>query len=74
MYVDQTLVPLTNCWQPNAKTDHIYYNDQTKIVIYAIRDIHPGEEISYDYMFAVDDDKVPCTCGAAKCKGFMNVD
>eukprot|EP01126_Amoeba_proteus_P009095 TRINITY_DN13450_c0_g4_i2.p1 TRINITY_DN13450_c0_g4~~TRINITY_DN13450_c0_g4_i2.p1 ORF type:complete len:341 (+),score=84.40 TRINITY_DN13450_c0_g4_i2:58-1023(+) len=59
---------------PNAKTDHIYYNNQTKIVIYARRDIRPGEEISYDYLFAIDEgDKVPCTCGASKCKGFMNV-
>uniref|UniRef100_A0A6B2LMW1 [histone H3]-lysine(4) N-trimethyltransferase n=1 Tax=Arcella intermedia TaxID=1963864 RepID=A0A6B2LMW1_9EUKA len=59
---------------PNAKTDHIVVEDQKKIIIYAIRDIYPGEEIAYNYMFAIDDeDKVPCYCGAKNCKGYMNV-
>ena len=31
------------------------------------------QEITYDYMFAIDEaDKVPCSCGAAKCRGWMN--
>jgi len=60
--------------KPNAKTNHIVIGGQKKIIIYAIRDIKPGDEIAYNYMFAIDDeDKVPCTCGAPNCKGYMNV-
>jgi hypothetical protein len=36
-----------------------------RIVIYANRDIHEGEEITYDYKFPLEDDKIPCLCGAA---------
>jgi SET domain-containing protein len=33
-------------------------------VIYANRDIKEGEEITYDYKFPLEDDKIPCLCGA----------
>lgn len=42
------------------------------IVIFATRLIRPGEEVMYDYKFPVEDVKLPCYCGAAKCKGTMN--
>lgn len=59
---------------PNAKTDAIKYHDIPKIVIYAIKDILPGEEIAYDYMFAEGEGElVPCYCGSRDCKGYMNV-
>jgi hypothetical protein len=59
---------------PNAKTDWIVINNKKKIVICAIRDIYPGEEISYDYMMYADEgDTVECHCGAPNCKGYMNV-
>ena len=38
-----------------------------KIVIYANRDISEGEEITYDYKFPIEDDKIPCFCGAEVC-------
>jgi histone-lysine N-methyltransferase SETD1 len=44
-------------------------------MIYALRDIEKGEELTYDYKFPLEDDpdaKVPCNCGASKCTGFMN--
>ena len=35
--------------------------------------LQEGEEITYDYMFALDEaDKVPCSCGARCCRGWMN--
>jgi SET domain-containing protein len=48
---------------------------EPKIVIFAIRDIRPGEEITYDYMFEMDGggELVPCYCGSRYCKGYMNV-
>jgi len=43
-----------------------------KIIIFAKKDIKAGEEIAYDYMFPIEDEKVPCRCGAATCRGTMN--
>jgi histone-lysine N-methyltransferase SETD1 len=43
-----------------------------RIIIFAKRDIKKGEEIAYDYMFPIEEDKVPCSCGAWNCRGTMN--
>ena len=43
-----------------------------KIVIIALKDIKAGEEVMYDYKFPIEDDKIPCYCGAPNCKGTMN--
>lgn len=64
---------LTFSLKPNAQTDWMVINGEKKIIIFALTDIQPGEEISYNYMFSADGDKVPCLCGAPNCKGFMNV-
>ena len=31
-----------------------------------------GEEITYDYKFPIEDDKIPCLCGAPNCRGTLN--
>ena len=31
-----------------------------------------NEELCYDYKFPFEDVKIPCTCGAANCRGFLN--
>jgi hypothetical protein len=36
----------------------------------AIRDIEPGEEITYDYGFVADVAE-PCSCGARTCRGLI---
>jgi SET domain-containing protein len=43
------------------------------IWITAIRNVAPGEEITYDYCLydSVDGDEALCNCGAAKCRGTM---
>ena len=43
-----------------------------KIVIFALRRLEVGEEVKYDYKFPIEDDKIPCYCGAPGCSGFMN--
>ena len=44
-----------------------------KLLIFALKDIEPGEEIVYDYKFPEDEgEKIVCYCGAAKCRGFLN--
>ena len=57
---------------PNCYTSIIKHKNQSKIIIYAKRDIKPGEELSYDYKFPYEDDKIICTCGASNCRGTMN--
>lgn len=49
-----------------------------KIYIEAIRDIEPGEELSYNYGIVLDEPHTPalkklwgCRCGAPKCTGTM---
>lgn len=36
----------------------------------ALRDIEPGEEITYDYAFIADVAE-PCACGAVRCRGLI---
>jgi len=39
--------------------------------IYALRAIRPGEELTVDYGESHHDGKLPCRCGAARCRGFL---
>jgi len=50
--------------------------DERRIFIEAIREIEPGEELTYDYAYVLDERhtpaakrRYPCTCGAARCRG-----
>ncbi|BEI80595.1 hypothetical protein CcaverHIS002_0111240 [Cutaneotrichosporon cavernicola] len=60
---------------PNCLAKIISINGVNKIVLYAKRTIHPGEECLYSYNFALETDpalRVPCLCGSEKCTGFLN--
>jgi len=55
-----------------------YLEDDNRVVIYALKKIKPGEELSYDYQLTsegLDDGASPtdytCRCGAESCKGTM---
>jgi SET domain-containing protein len=37
------------------------------------RTIAPGEELTVDYRFRKDAQKVPCRCGTARCRGTINL-
>ncbi len=37
------------------------------------REIRRGEELTIDYLFSADIDRVPCRCGAPTCRGTINV-
>ena len=43
------------------------------ILYFAKRDIRKGEELTVDYHFSPDVEKVPCGCGAARCRGTINL-
>ena len=43
------------------------------ILYLALRNIKKGEELTIDYHFDADVEKVPCACGAIACRGTINV-
>ena len=55
--------------EPNCEADEI----KRRVIIRAIRNIAPGEELAYDYnLYDGDlDDPAPCLCGGRKCRGSM---
>ncbi|HLD87435.1 MAG TPA: SET domain-containing protein-lysine N-methyltransferase [Candidatus Nanoarchaeia archaeon] len=53
---------------PNADTDVV----DGHIWIIALKDIAAGEEITYDYSFASDDDPIECRCQKGNCRGYLN--
>ncbi|BFZ57815.1 histone methyltransferase set1 [Savitreella phatthalungensis] len=57
---------------PSCTAKIITVSNHKKIVIYAQRDIAPGEEITYDYKFPLEDVKIPCLCGSAICRKYLN--
>ncbi|KAG4081302.1 hypothetical protein H8356DRAFT_1321915 [Neocallimastix lanati (nom. inval.)] len=57
---------INHCCDPNCNAKIITVDGHKKIVIYAKRDIEEGEEITYDYKFPIEVDKIPCLCGAKK--------
>lgn len=42
------------------------------ILIFALRDIHEGDEITLDYVDSYHSDKTPCRCGADSCRSTIN--
>jgi len=63
---------LNHSCQPNCGSKIIRVNNERKIVFYAKQDINIGTEITYDYCFAVEKNKILCTCGAKNCQGRLN--
>eukprot|EP00116_Pleurobrachia_bachei_P004107 sb/3464369/ len=62
-----------NC-DPNCYARVISVGTKKKIVIYSKRDIAQGEEITYDYKFAIEEEanKIRCLCQSALCRGYLN--
>lgn len=46
--------------------------NEKKIVIFAKRTIEPGDEVTYDYKFPIEDEAIRCDCSAPNCIGRMN--
>lgn len=53
---------------PNCETKEV----RGRVYIFALRDIAPGEELTYDYnLYDGDDDEARCNCGAPTCRKSM---
>ncbi|MFB6246168.1 MAG: SET domain-containing protein [Candidatus Pacearchaeota archaeon] len=54
---------------PNCETEIV---DNKKIVVTALRNIQPGEEITYNYGYDIDNfEDHPCYCGTERCMGYI---
>ncbi|XP_020265667.1 uncharacterized protein LOC109841184 isoform X2 [Asparagus officinalis] len=60
--------------QPNCVAKVISVRNEKKVVFFAMRDINPGEEITYDYHFNSEDEgqKIPCYCNSKNCRRYLN--
>lgn len=58
--------------QPNCYAKVLTIEGEKRIVIYSRSIINKGEEITYDYKFPIEDEKIDCLCGAKSCRGFLN--
>ncbi|XP_066529898.1 histone-lysine N-methyltransferase 2B isoform X2 [Hoplias malabaricus] len=60
--------------EPNCYSRVINVEGRKHIVIFALRKIYRGEELTYDYKFPIEDasNKLHCNCGARRCRRFLN--
>ena len=58
--------------QPNCYSKIVDIRGKKHIIIFAMKKIIPGEELTYDYKFPIEDVKLPCSCGTKKCRKYMN--
>uniref|UniRef100_A0A8C3G034 Histone-lysine N-methyltransferase SETD1A n=1 Tax=Chrysemys picta bellii TaxID=8478 RepID=A0A8C3G034_CHRPI len=63
---------INHCCTPNCYAKVITIEAQKKIVIYSKQPISVNEEITYDYKFPIEENKIPCLCGTENCRGTLN--
>lgn len=64
---------LNHSCEPSCYSRVVTVDGCNHVVIFAKRDLAPGEELTYDYRFG-SSEKLPCNCGCARCRGFVNID
>lgn len=60
---------INHCCNPNLRATII----RGHILYFSLREVQAGEELTLDYHFPKDVERVPCKCGAANCRGWINV-
>lgn len=76
--VDATLMGsaarfINHSCEPNCYSRVVQSSTGVKhIVIFSLRDIKRGEELTYDYKFPIENVKIPCSCGSKKCRKYLN--
>ncbi|GFO08007.1 histone-lysine N-methyltransferase [Plakobranchus ocellatus] len=58
--------------EPNCFSKVILVEGKKHIVIFAMRPIKRGEELTYDYKFPIEEVKIPCSCGSKRCRKYLN--
>lgn len=60
---------INHCCEPNLIARIV----KGHILYMSLRDIRPGEELTVDYHFDKKVERVPCKCGAPRCRGTINL-
>lgn len=63
---------LNHSCDANCSAKIINVQGQKHIIISANRFIKSGEELTYNYNFDIEAEKIECFCGAPKCLGRLN--
>eukprot|EP00794_Sanderia_malayensis_P011403 gene11403-12590_t len=58
--------------EPNCYSRIVTVDGNKHIIIFASKRILPGEELTYDYKFPFEEEKLPCHCGSRKCRKYLN--
>ncbi|KAK6172193.1 hypothetical protein SNE40_015908 [Patella caerulea] len=58
--------------EPNCYSKVISVDGRKHIVIFAMRPIKKGEELTYDYKFPIEDVKITCSCSSKRCRKYLN--
>ncbi|KAL0275515.1 UNVERIFIED_CONTAM: hypothetical protein PYX00_003341 [Menopon gallinae] len=58
--------------EPNCYSRVVDILGKKHIVIFALRRIHVMEELTYDYKFPFEDEKISCHCLSKKCRKYLN--
>ena len=59
---------INHCCTPTCD----YRIEDGRVFIHAARDLAAGEELTIDYSFAAEGERVPCRCGVPACRGRIN--
>lgn len=60
---------INHCCEPNIVARIL----SAHIIYFSTRAIRKGEELTVDYHFDKDVEKIPCRCGAKVCRGTINL-
>lgn len=60
--------------EPSMYTKILNVDGELRLAFFARTDIQPGQELTYNYRFKAEEgeERIPCTCGAPNCSGFLN--
>ncbi len=59
---------INHCCTPNCD----YRIENGRVLIHAARPIAAGEELSIDYSYSPEGERIPCGCGSCVCRGQIN--
>ncbi len=60
---------VNHCCDPNIESRIVHRH----VLYFTLRDIAEGEELSLDYHFGKNQERVECGCGSPKCRGTINL-
>ncbi|XP_031428465.1 histone-lysine N-methyltransferase, H3 lysine-36 specific isoform X3 [Clupea harengus] len=65
---------MNHCCQPNCETQKWTVNGDTRVGLFALKDVTAGTELTFNYnLECLGNGKTVCKCGASNCSGFLGV-